>query len=71
MERSEIKTLELYLRSKFNNPRFSIAARSNKADSVDVMLGEEFIGVIFKDDEDEDTSYDFHMTILDIDLPDG
>ena len=29
---------------------------------------EEFIGVVFRDDEDGDISYSFNMAILDIDL---
>jgi hypothetical protein len=35
-----------------------------------VNIGEEFIGVIFKDEEDGEVSYAFQMAILDIDLPD-
>jgi hypothetical protein len=34
-----------------------------------VYLGEEFIGIIYKDDEDGDVSYDFNMSILEFDLP--
>ena len=37
--------------------------------SVEVYLGEEFIGVIYKDEEEGDISYDFNMSILEIDLP--
>jgi hypothetical protein len=33
-----------------------------------VNLDGEFIGVLFRDDEDDEVSYDFHMAILDIDL---
>ena len=32
-------------------------------------IGDEFIGVIFKDEEDGEVSYAFQMAILDIDLP--
>ena len=41
------------------------------ARQLGVILGEEFIGVVYRDDEDEDVSYDFHMAILDIDLDEG
>ena len=47
------------------------AVRANKDDSAEVYFGDEFIGVIFRDDEDGDVSYDFNMAILEIDLPDG
>ena len=42
--------------------------RPQKSDSAEVYIGDEFIGVIFRDDEDGDLSYNFTMAILDIDL---
>jgi len=65
----EIARLQEYLQSKFNVPNLSVRGRSNKDDSAEVYFGEEFIGVIFRDDEDGDVSYDFNMAILEIDLP--
>ncbi len=38
-------------------------------DSVEVMLGDEFIGLIYKDEDEGETSYAFHMSILEMDLP--
>ncbi len=65
----EIARLQEYLQSKFNVPNLSVRGRSNKDDSAEVYFGDEFIGVIFRDDEDGDVSYDFNMAILEIDLP--
>ena len=42
--------------------------RPQKDDSAEVYIGDEFIGVVFRDDEDGDLSYNFTMAILDIDL---
>lgn len=70
MDKSEIKRVEAYLREKFRLPSISIVQRPNKDDSVEVNIGDEFIGIIFKDEEDGETSYAFQMAILDIDLPD-
>ena len=42
--------------------------RPQKKDSAEVYIGDEFIGVVFRDDEDGDLSYNFTMAILDIDL---
>jgi hypothetical protein len=36
--------------------------------AAEVYLGDEFLGVIFRDDEDGELSYNFSMAILDIDL---
>lgn len=70
MKQEEIQRVQAYLRGKFGTDRIGIISRKdNKEDSAEVMLGDEFIGVIFRDDEDGEVSYDFHMTILDIDLP--
>ena len=44
------------------------ASVPQKSDSCEVYIGEEFIGVISKDEEDGELSYHFSMAILDIDL---
>lgn len=65
----EIKKLQTYLQAKFGNDNISLRERAQARDSVEVLLNGEFLGVIYKDDEDaEDVSYDFNMAILDIDL---
>jgi len=62
-----ISKLETYLRQQFSNPRIRVVARPKKNDSADVYVGEDFIGVLF-DDEDGDGSYNFEMSILGEDL---
>ncbi len=69
MDQSEIIRLETYLRGKFQLPTIEIRQRPIKDDSVEVHIGDEFIGVIFRDDEDGEVSYDFNMAILEFDLP--
>jgi len=69
MQASEITRLQQYFESKLGLRNVSIRAREKKADSVEVYMGEEFIGVIFRDDEDGDLCYQFNMAILDEDLP--
>lgn len=69
MDAIEIARLQEYLSGKFGMPNLSVRGRPNKDDSAEVYLGDEFIGVIFRDDEDGDISYDFNMAILEIDLP--
>jgi len=64
----EIAKIERYLRGKFRNTGIAIEGRKNKDDSAEVMLDGEFIGVLFKDEDEGEMSYDLHMTILDIDL---
>ena len=64
----EIRKLENYLRQLFGNARIRVVPRPRKDDSAEVYIGEEFIGVLFVDDEDEDRSYNFQMAILSTDL---
>ncbi len=68
MSIDELKKLQAYLRRLFDNERIHVKARPRKDDSAEVFVGEEFIGIIFRDDEDEDLSYNFSMAILDFDL---
>ena len=68
MNSSELAKVESYLRTKINNPKVVIEGRENKEDSAEVLLDGEFIGVIFKDEDEGEISYDFHMSILEIDL---
>lgn len=69
MNKSEIQRLEAYLRQKFQLQTIEIRQRPQKDDSVEVNIGDEFIGVIFKDEDEGEVSYAFNMAILDIDLP--
>ena len=69
MTQSEIARVQAYMRRLFGNRNIILEARDKKDDSVEVMMGDEFIGVIFKDEEDGDISYAFNMAILEMDLP--
>ena len=68
MDVQEIKKLDSYLKRLFDNPKIRVVPRPKKDDSAEVYLGEEFIGVLFVDDEDDDKSYNFQMAILETDL---
>jgi hypothetical protein len=65
---AEIKKLDAYLKKLFDNPRVRVVPRPKKDDSAEVYVGEEFVGVLFVDDEDDDKSYNFQMAILETDL---
>ena len=69
MTEAEVKKLQNYLRNKFGNDSFRLVDRIKSTDSVEVYLAEEFIGTLYRDDEDGEISYDFNMAILEIDLP--
>jgi hypothetical protein len=64
----EIKKLDAYLKRLFDNPKIRVVPRPKKDDSAEVYIGEEFVGVLFTDDEDGERSYNFQMAILGTDL---
>ena len=68
MTRDEIIKLERYLKKIFRLPVLEVKQRPRKEDSAEVFVGDEFIGVIFRDDEEGETAYQFQMAILDYDL---
>jgi len=68
LTRSEIWRVEKYLRNLFRLDTITLLERP-QSDSVEVHVGGEFIGVIFKDEEDGEISYAFNMAILEMDLP--
>jgi hypothetical protein len=63
----EIKKIDAYFK-RLLNPQIIVKARPRKNDSAEVYLGEEFLGVVYVDDEDGERSYNFSMAILDVDL---
>jgi hypothetical protein len=67
--RSEIWQVEKYLRNLFRLDTITVLERPNQADSLEVHVSGEFVGIIFKDEEDGDVSYAFQMAILEMDLP--
>jgi Protein of unknown function (DUF3126) len=68
VDAKEIRKLEDYMRRLFGNTKLRVVPRPKKDDSAEVYVGEEFIGVMFVDDEDEERSYNFQMAILPADL---
>ncbi len=68
LEATELPRIQAYLEEKFKSKGFALKMRERATDSAEVMLNGEFIGLIYKDDEDNEISYDFNMAILEEDL---
>ena len=62
--------LTAYLRHKLGNDKIRVVPRPKKTDSLEAYIGEEFIGVLFIEDERGRKSYIFEIPILDVDLVD-
>ncbi len=69
MTETDIARVQAYLRATLGNSRIYIEAPKRKGGTVEVRVGEEFIGTLDRDDEDGEVSFVFTMSILDEDLP--
>ncbi len=67
MKDEEIKEVEAYLRKKFRLDTINVNP-SARRDMCEVVIGDEFIGTLTRDDDEGEISYNFSMAILDFDL---
>ena len=68
MNPQEIVRVQTYLRKVFGTKTLSVRARPKKDDSAEIFVGDEFIGILFREEEEGELSYQFQMAILEIDL---
>ncbi|WP_019218604.1 DUF3126 family protein [Bartonella florencae] len=68
MNADEIKKLDSYFKNIFQNSALQVKARPKKDDSCELYIGNEFLGIIYRDEDEDELSYNFSMAILDIDL---
>ena len=69
MTRTEILRIQKYLNSKFESTKFALKESQTNDDSMEVHLDGEFIGLIYRDEDEGEVSYAFQMAILEMDLP--
>ena len=67
MNDKDVKRVEAHLKKTFGNDAISLKPRPKQKDSCEAYVGEEFVGVVYQD-EDEDGSFMFEMAILSEDL---
>ncbi len=66
-EPTEIQKLEKYLKGKVNS-QITLKYRPKADDSAELLIGGEYMGTVYKDEEDGDVSYIVNLSILSIDL---
>lgn len=64
----ELRKLDAYFKRTFMNQALQVKARPRKTDSCELYLGDEFLGIIDRIEEEGEVSYNLAMAILDIDL---
>lgn len=69
MSPSEIARLQSYLQGKFNNNMIKLMQRPKAKDSVEMLIGDEFFGVAYRDEDEGEVSYSLSICVLEEDLP--
>ena len=64
----EMMKVQTYLQQLFWNPEINVQKGTGHDATVEVYVGKEFIGVVYKNDDDGDISYDWNMSILPEDI---
>lgn len=62
------KKVEAHLNKTFGGGDIVVKARNGTPDSQEVYKGEDFLGLVYYDEDEGEASYMFEMAILDIDL---
>lgn len=65
---AEIKKIQTYLQQLFWNPEINVRIGEGKDAPVEAYIGKEFVGVIYKNTDEGEISYDWHMSILQEDI---
>ncbi len=68
MTEDELNNIENYLNKVFKTDHFQVKKRKSIEDSCEIYLEEEFLGLIYKETDEGEEDYQFHMTILKDDL---
>jgi len=69
MTRTEILRIRKYLNNKFGSDKFTLESSQTTDESMEVHFDGEFIGLIYRDEDEGEVSYAFQMAILEMDLP--
>ena len=68
MTEDELNNIRAYLNRVFKTDGFNVISRKSIDDSCEIYLNDEFLGLIYKESEEGEDDYQFHMTILKEDL---
>lgn len=69
MNKNDIARVQAYLRKTFGNDRIVIDIPKKAGAPVEVKIGNDFIGVVHRDDDEGEISFSLVVSILEEDLP--
>lgn len=68
MTQAEIAQVQAHLRRLLGNAKIVVNAPARKNASIELRVGDEFVGTVHRDDEDGDVSYAIQIVVLAEDL---
>ena len=68
MKKEELARLQSYLRKTFGASNLEVKAQPKKDDMAEVFINGEVVATLYREVEEGETSYQFQMAILDMDL---
>jgi Protein of unknown function (DUF3126) len=68
MATPEWTRVSAHMNRTFKTTSIKLKPRAGVSDSMEVYFAEEFLGTVYIDEDEGETSYHFEMAILDIDL---
>lgn len=68
MQPNEIASVQAYLRKTLGNAELVVNPPRKRGAPIEIYIGDEFIGVLHRDDDEGEVSYSLLMTILAADI---
>ncbi|MFP6747152.1 MAG: DUF3126 family protein [Alphaproteobacteria bacterium] len=69
MTANEIARVQSYLRRTLSNERIAVTPPIRPGAPVEVSVAGEFIGVLYRDEDEDEVSFSLNISILEEDLP--
>jgi hypothetical protein len=68
LKKEEVARLQSYLRKTLGATSLEVRPQPKKDDMAEVFINSEFVATLYREEEEGETSYQFQMAILDMDL---
>ena len=68
LSQQEREKIQTYLQQLFWNPEIALKPGAGNDAPAEVYISKEFVGVVYKNDDDGEISYDWNMSILQDDI---
>jgi hypothetical protein len=71
VKKDELAKLQAYLKKTFGASKLEVRPQPKKDDMAEVFINGEFVATLYREVDDGETSYQFQMAILEMDLEDA